>query len=50
EYESDDDSEYQSDKSADYLSPGEKELIELRNRMTANTEAKAKPKDKPTML
>ncbi|GJS38598.1 hypothetical protein Tco_0563641 [Tanacetum coccineum] len=39
--------EYQSDKSADYLSPGEKELIELRNRMTANTEAKAKPKDNP---
>ncbi|GJR08669.1 multidrug resistance-associated protein 5 [Tanacetum coccineum] len=43
----DDDSDYQSDKSADYLSPGEEELIELRNRMTTNKEAKAKPKDNP---
>ncbi|GJZ71614.1 hypothetical protein Tco_0635465 [Tanacetum coccineum] len=31
-YESDDDSDYQSDKSVDYLSPGEDELIELRSR------------------
>ncbi|GJW79691.1 hypothetical protein Tco_0143666 [Tanacetum coccineum] len=44
-YDSDDDSDYQSDKSADYLSLGEEELIELRNRMKANREAKAKAKD-----
>ncbi|GJR80547.1 multidrug resistance-associated protein 5 [Tanacetum coccineum] len=31
--------------SVDYLSPGEEELIELRNRMKANREAKAKAKD-----
>ncbi|GJZ11457.1 zinc finger, CCHC-type containing protein [Tanacetum coccineum] len=46
-YESDDDSDYQSDKSVDYLSPGEDELIKLRNRMKANRKAKAKAKDKP---
>ncbi|GKB82374.1 hypothetical protein Tco_0949269 [Tanacetum coccineum] len=47
EYESDDDSDYQSYKSADYLSPGEDELIKLTNRMKANRKAKAKAKDKP---
>nr|GEY33382.1 hypothetical protein [Tanacetum cinerariifolium] len=47
EYESNDDSDYQSDKSVDYLSPGEDELIKLRNRMKANRKAKAKAKDKP---
>ncbi|GJU83959.1 putative ribonuclease H-like domain-containing protein [Tanacetum coccineum] len=41
---SDYDSEYDSDKSVDYLSPGEEELIELRNRMKADREAKAKAK------
>ncbi|GJZ40930.1 hypothetical protein Tco_0587816 [Tanacetum coccineum] len=46
-YESDDDSDYQSDKLVDYLSPGENELIKLRNRMKANRKAKAKAKDKP---
>ncbi|GKC71413.1 multidrug resistance-associated protein 5 [Tanacetum coccineum] len=46
EYESDDDSDYQSNKSVDYLSPGEDELVELRNRMKANRKAKAKAKDK----
>ncbi|GJR58339.1 hypothetical protein Tco_1500501 [Tanacetum coccineum] len=46
-YESDDDSDYQSDKSINYLSPGEDELIRLRNRMKANKKAKAKAKDKP---
>ncbi|GKC40482.1 hypothetical protein Tco_1052866 [Tanacetum coccineum] len=45
-YESDDDSDYPSDKSVDYLSPGEDELIKLRNRMKANRKAKAKAKDK----
>ncbi|GJS47577.1 multidrug resistance-associated protein 5 [Tanacetum coccineum] len=45
EYYSDDDSDYQPDKSVDYLSPGEEELIKLRNRMKANREAKAKAKD-----
>ncbi|GJY58099.1 multidrug resistance-associated protein 5 [Tanacetum coccineum] len=34
-----------SDKSVDYLSPGKEELIELRNRIKANREAKAKAKD-----
>ncbi|GJX10250.1 hypothetical protein Tco_0200109 [Tanacetum coccineum] len=38
----DDDSDYQS---VDYLSPGEEELIELRNRIKANREANAKVKD-----
>ncbi|GKB10964.1 hypothetical protein Tco_0844887 [Tanacetum coccineum] len=47
EYDSDDDSDYQSDKSLDYLSPDEEELIELRNRMKTNREAKAKAKDNP---
>ncbi|GJX16889.1 hypothetical protein Tco_0217721, partial [Tanacetum coccineum] len=47
EYESDDDSDYQSDKSVDYLSPGEDELIELKNKMKANRKEKAKAKDKP---
>ncbi|GKB76598.1 hypothetical protein Tco_0943493, partial [Tanacetum coccineum] len=42
EYESNDDSHYQSDKSVDYLSPVEDELIKLRNRMKANRKAKAK--------
>ncbi|GJS75670.1 hypothetical protein Tco_0725551 [Tanacetum coccineum] len=32
-------------KSVDYLSPGEEELIELRNMMKANRKAKAKAKD-----
>ncbi|GJX84883.1 hypothetical protein Tco_0335657 [Tanacetum coccineum] len=36
------DSEYDSDKSVDCLSPNEEELIELVNRMKANREAKAK--------
>ncbi|GJX59171.1 hypothetical protein Tco_0290561, partial [Tanacetum coccineum] len=36
-----------SDKSVDYLSPCEEELIELKNRMKANREAKAKVKDNP---
>ncbi|GKE88364.1 hypothetical protein Tco_1565839, partial [Tanacetum coccineum] len=40
----DDDSEYDSDKLVDYLSPGEEELIELRNKIKANREAKAKAK------
>ncbi|GJX65366.1 hypothetical protein Tco_0299709 [Tanacetum coccineum] len=39
--------EENSDKSVDYLSPGEEELIELRNRMKANREAKDKAKDNP---
>ncbi|GKA68552.1 hypothetical protein Tco_0768469 [Tanacetum coccineum] len=34
-------------KLVDCLSPGEDELIELRNRMKANRKAKAKAKDKP---
>ncbi|GJQ95416.1 hypothetical protein Tco_0006555 [Tanacetum coccineum] len=46
----DDDSHYQSDKSVDYLSPVEDELIELINRMKANKEAKAKAKDNPASL
>ncbi|GKA74510.1 hypothetical protein Tco_0780812 [Tanacetum coccineum] len=37
-YDSDDDSDYQLDKSVDYLSPGEEELIQLRNRIKANRE------------
>nr|GEU66034.1 damaged DNA binding 2 [Tanacetum cinerariifolium] len=44
EFDSDDDSDYHSDKSVDYLSPDEEELIELRNRMKDNREAKAKVK------
>ncbi|GJW82262.1 hypothetical protein Tco_0146237 [Tanacetum coccineum] len=44
DYETEYDSDYQSDKSVDYLSPGEEELIKLRNRMKANREAKAKAK------
>ncbi|GKD86351.1 hypothetical protein Tco_1357505 [Tanacetum coccineum] len=47
EYERDDDSDYQSHKLVDYLSPGEDGLIELRNMMKANRKAKAKAKDKP---
>ncbi|GKD55447.1 hypothetical protein Tco_1288834 [Tanacetum coccineum] len=39
--------ETKSDKSVDYLSPGEEEVIELKNRMKANREAKAKVKDNP---
>ncbi|GJY34050.1 multidrug resistance-associated protein 5 [Tanacetum coccineum] len=46
-YDNDDDSDYQSDKSVDYLSPSEEELIELRTRIKANREAKAKAKDNP---
>ncbi|GKC22038.1 hypothetical protein Tco_1024188 [Tanacetum coccineum] len=42
EYDSDDDSDYQL---VDYLSPGEEELIELRNRIKANREANAKVQD-----
>nr|GEV66677.1 peroxidase 20 [Tanacetum cinerariifolium] len=42
DYDSDDDSQYDSDKSVDYLSIGKEELIKLRNRMKANREAKAK--------
>nr|GEV86490.1 multidrug resistance-associated protein 5 [Tanacetum cinerariifolium] len=41
------DSDYQSDKLVDYLSPGKDELIKLRNRMKANRKEKAKAKDKP---
>nr|GEV46888.1 retrotransposon protein, putative, unclassified [Tanacetum cinerariifolium] len=44
EFDSDDDNEYDSHKSVDYLSPDEEELIELRNRIKANKEAKAKGK------
>ncbi|GKA34312.1 hypothetical protein Tco_0720741 [Tanacetum coccineum] len=33
EFDSDDDSKYDSNKSIDYLSPSKEELIELRNRM-----------------
>ncbi|GJX75086.1 hypothetical protein Tco_0313681 [Tanacetum coccineum] len=44
EFDSNDDSDYHSDKSVDYLSPGEEELIKLKNRMKANKEAKAKAK------
>ncbi|GKC59702.1 hypothetical protein Tco_1087300 [Tanacetum coccineum] len=44
EFDSDDDSDYHSDKSIDYLSHGEEELIELKNRMKPNREAKAKAK------
>ncbi|GJV64239.1 hypothetical protein Tco_1475067 [Tanacetum coccineum] len=39
----------ESDKSVDYLSPGEKELIQLRNRIKANREAKVKAKDNPIL-
>nr|GEU48820.1 pyruvate kinase [Tanacetum cinerariifolium] len=42
-----DDSDYQSDKSVDYLSLGKDELIGLRNMMKANRKKKAKAKDKP---
>nr|GEX03886.1 peroxidase 20 [Tanacetum cinerariifolium] len=45
EYDSDDDSDYQLDKLVDYLSLGEEQLIEVRNKMKANREAKAKAKD-----
>ncbi|GJZ15283.1 hypothetical protein Tco_0550960, partial [Tanacetum coccineum] len=41
------DSDDQFNKSVDYLSPGEDELIKLRNRMKANRKEKAKAKDKP---
>ncbi|GJV87197.1 hypothetical protein Tco_1531135 [Tanacetum coccineum] len=44
DYDNEFDSEYDSDKSIDYLSPGEEEFIEVRNRMKANREAKAKAK------
>nr|GEZ00733.1 hypothetical protein [Tanacetum cinerariifolium] len=47
EYDINDDSDYLSDKSVDYLSPVEEELTELRNRIKANKEAKAKAKDNP---
>nr|GEZ65261.1 hypothetical protein [Tanacetum cinerariifolium] len=47
EYQSDDNSDYQSDKLVHYISPGEDELNELRNRMKANRKEKAKAKDKP---
>ncbi|GKB66531.1 hypothetical protein Tco_0927943 [Tanacetum coccineum] len=43
----DDDNGDQSDKSVDYLSPGEEELIEIRNKMKANRDANAKAKDNP---
>nr|GEX04479.1 multidrug resistance-associated protein 5 [Tanacetum cinerariifolium] len=46
EYESYDDSDYQSDKSVDYLSPSEDKLIKLRNRMKDNRKENAKAKDK----
>ncbi|GJZ77422.1 multidrug resistance-associated protein 5, partial [Tanacetum coccineum] len=49
EVNSDDDSEYDIDKSVDYLSPGKEKLIELRNRMKANREAKAKGNSVPEM-
>nr|GEW55707.1 multidrug resistance-associated protein 5 [Tanacetum cinerariifolium] len=41
-FDSDGDSEYDSDKLIDYLSLSKEELIELRNMMKANREAKAK--------
>nr|GEU31269.1 pentatricopeptide repeat-containing protein [Tanacetum cinerariifolium] len=44
---SDDESDYQLYKLINYLSPGEEELIELRNKMKANRVAKAKAKDNP---
>nr|GEW65028.1 pentatricopeptide repeat-containing protein [Tanacetum cinerariifolium] len=44
---SDDDSDYQSDMSVDYLSLDEEELIELRNMIKANREANAQAKDNP---
>ncbi|GJR38301.1 hypothetical protein Tco_1213985 [Tanacetum coccineum] len=47
EYESGDDSDYQSNKPVDCLIPSEDELIELRNRMKTNRKEKAKAKDKP---
>ncbi|GJU37411.1 multidrug resistance-associated protein 5 [Tanacetum coccineum] len=46
-FDSDDDSDYHSDKLVDYLSPGEEELIKLRNKMKANREEKAKAKGNP---
>nr|GEY29863.1 hypothetical protein [Tanacetum cinerariifolium] len=49
EFESNDDSDYHSDKSVDYLSPGEEELIEFRNRMKANRKAKASAKANPVL-
>nr|GEW87690.1 hypothetical protein [Tanacetum cinerariifolium] len=45
EFDSDDDSDYHSDKSVDCLSLGQEDLIELRNRMKVNREAKAKAKE-----
>ncbi|GKD87735.1 hypothetical protein Tco_1358889, partial [Tanacetum coccineum] len=45
EYDNDDDSDYQLDMSVDYFSPGEEELVELRNMIKAIREAKAKAKD-----
>ncbi|GJR75814.1 hypothetical protein Tco_0088179 [Tanacetum coccineum] len=42
DFDSDDDHDYDSDSVVDYLSPGEEELIELRNRMKANRENNAK--------
>nr|GEU66036.1 MAK10-like protein [Tanacetum cinerariifolium] len=47
EFDSADDSDYHSYKSVDYLSLDEEELIELRNRMKDNREAKAKVKGNP---
>ncbi|GKF19034.1 hypothetical protein Tco_0067672, partial [Tanacetum coccineum] len=46
---SDDDSDYQSDKSVGYLSHGKEELIKLKNRIKANREANAKTKDNPVL-
>ncbi|GJW56959.1 multidrug resistance-associated protein 5 [Tanacetum coccineum] len=49
EFDNDDDNEYDSDNLIDYLSLGEEELIELRNMMKANREAKAKGNFVPEM-
>ncbi|GJZ05226.1 hypothetical protein Tco_0538501 [Tanacetum coccineum] len=42
DFDSDDDHDYDSDSVVDYLSPGEEELIELRNKIKANRENNAK--------
>nr|GEV97079.1 squalene cyclase [Tanacetum cinerariifolium] len=47
EFDINDDNDYHSDKLVDYLSPGEEELIKLRNRMKADREAKDKAKANP---
>ncbi|GJZ76590.1 hypothetical protein Tco_0641262 [Tanacetum coccineum] len=49
DFDSDDDSDYDSNKSVGYLNPGEEELIELRNMMKANREKKAKGNLVPKM-